>query len=802
MDASVNPVIDQLIPYYQTSEFETLFQKITANDTTNAKFLLKMELARRAAPCVRVIDFRNTAGTAAKPVEVNGIKLYITDEDAEVLNAELKLYRGKYTMGVYEKVMDAHKNRSSEAKFKEDNDIVPVADMIEKLDVDEVRFASYFYRSEERMLYSSPAVLNIPGLDPIDCKTSDLSCGGIKLSVEKIPPFQRNQQCTITFTGLKQVVADPKDVLTDAPYNLLASETKNGKNWVIAVKKIKSPAFESVIDDFIQSNKLKYSVSVDNLLTAVETKGYEQSYMPRTVALPLFFSNEEIPNLIYCLKSENNQKSIEYWRDESNKDRLPTLFPPKRIMRYLPKDKECIETFIYSFRFEAQNKTHFFSATIEELEESNLKRLFFTFGSARPSWRVFKFSIEKCDLSENNVERYIEDGLPEAIHDRTRKDLLSIGYLGQLIEIKDSEHSISDYKENPVTDQDANDLQIFAHGQTTVPCKIELLHYIKMRKEPRYAHSTPVTLLLANGKTVSGQTNDISTMGLQLVFTEAQQVNRRDVVFVSFPKLQTLTDDMKLKILPYKIVHFNQQKTILHLEIEGSAQEHVGRIFFQKLIESNRDTLVAMKELQKLSCMSISLRLVFTKAIFNTPLYLNRSKINRMGAVGTVERPRRIYNLLKATSGDRKGKLNLFPLFSDKQHRRLIVDTIQHMSRQTIPEEIVLFIGRNFDKDGNLFYETKLDSEFKTFKDKRLFMAQCVKRRDFWALKLYLTRAGRPDMEHVQKELDYISKYALHKAKRLEESIWSIIGVCDLVDITKEALFAADIPYASITEEE
>ena len=38
-----------------------------------------------------------------------------------------------------------------------------------------------------------------------------------------------------------------------------------------------------------------------------------------------------------------------------------------------------------------------------------------------------------------------------------------------------------------------------------------------------------------------------------------------------------------------------------------------------------------------------------------------------------------------------------------------------------------------------------------------------------------------------------IAKYAIHKAKQLEESLWSIIGICDLMDTTGETLFRLGI---------
>ena len=55
-------------------------------------------------------------------------------------------------------------------------------------------------------------------------------------------------------------------------------------------------------------------------------------------------------------------------------------------------------------------------------------------------------------------------------------------------------------------------------------------------------------------------------------------------------------------------------------------------------------------------------------------------------------------------------------------------------------------------------------------------------------MRLYISRTGRPDTDYLSNELSYVSQYALHKAKELEEALWSVTGVGDVVDITEEAL--------------
>lgn len=41
-------------------------------------------------------------------------------------------------------------------------------------------------------------------------------------------------------------------------------------------------------------------------------------------------------------------------------------------------------------------------------------------------------------------------------------------------------------------------------------------------------------------------------------------------------------------------------------------------------------------------------------------------------------------------------------------------------------------------------------------------------------------------MNYLRRELEYINIHANHKAKQLEEQLWRVIGVGELLDITQE----------------
>ena len=62
---------------------------------------------------------------------------------------------------------------------------------------------------------------------------------------------------------------------------------------------------------------------------------------------------------------------------------------------------------------------------------------------------------------------------------------------------------------------------------------------------------------------------------------------------------------------------------------------------------------------------------------------------------------------------------------------------------------------------------------------------------------------GEPDLNRKYASLDkmlaesidlnYVAKYAVHKARALKNAIWSVTAVLDIVDITDEVLFSSGV---------
>jgi hypothetical protein len=82
----------------------------------------------------------------------------------------------------------------------------------------------------------------------------------------------------------------------------------------------------------------------------------------------------------------------------------------------------------------------------------------------------------------------------------------------------------------------------------------------------------------------------------------------------------------------------------------------------------------------------------------------------------------------------------------------------------------------------------QLASDFKTPEMKNFFIKKSLKQGDFYSIQLKLSRSDEAHMEHLNPELAYIGSYAIHRGKQLEQEIYSVAGLVQLIDVTQETL--------------
>ncbi|MBB1441517.1 PilZ domain-containing protein, partial [Shewanella sp. SG41-4] len=173
-------LIEQLKPLIMEPDFQDVFEQLTVDESNSTRFLLKMELNRISSLCTRIIDLRDKTELPCEEVVVANQRYFLDEPAKEALLQALPLYRNKYTLGVYEHVIKAHKLRR--LKLRE-NVPVEVIDEENPFLVPGVVLGSYFNRCEERMNYSIRIMVSQQGITEVNGATLDLSVGGARIKL-------------------------------------------------------------------------------------------------------------------------------------------------------------------------------------------------------------------------------------------------------------------------------------------------------------------------------------------------------------------------------------------------------------------------------------------------------------------------------------------------------------------------------------------------------------------------------------------------------------------------------------------
>src|SRR5690606_2977245 len=107
--------------------------------------------------------------------------------------------------------------------------------------------------------------------------------------------------------------------------------------------------------------------------------------------------------------------------------------------------------------------------------------------------------------------------------------------------------------------------------------------------------------------------------------------------------------------------------------------------------------------------------------------------------------------------------------------------------------ELFVVVSRNPETDKPELH-CHYDYEFTSEQAKQQYVLSALQNNVLFCYRLLLSRTGRPDTDFIAPELSYISAYAIHKAKQLEEELWSVAGVIDAIDISTEIVWRFGAP--------
>ncbi len=815
-------IIERLKPLLNTSEFSEVFNILTADIPKPKQFLLKMELKRLGQPCGYYIDLRGKVDGEVRPYDHKGKTHYMDDTAVKAFERGIKRY-GQYTLGLYEEVTNTdnnyrvrHKqetNQRIQAVISGDPLIAkePTAEVTEdeKAGPQLIQFASYCSRGEERMNFIIDIEIETEDGEHFQASTVDLSVSGSKLKVPNSRRLQTGQKIAIYFRGLEQEFTLGND--NGIAYQVLDTEVVERAQYV-RVKRIienEHQGFVEFLKNFINGNKRRYKVNLDNTLDAVVVKGYEQFYLPRISSLPVFLAvREGLPVPVCALTTENNRQHVQYFQDERQLSVLIQILSGKRLKSCLTKAPLERSTTLYCFTHAAKGKLYYYSATADELALTpHLQNVFFGFGAQKPSWRVFHLVVHRTHPADAHVLMSLPDSADSEISKLNQPPpqlvqgmIQDFRYVACLTDITQQESTLL-YQQISFDESLLGQLKVYGHPKLDEVPALEsvAVQYVNLRAEGRFLYKTKVMLKVNSQHYLEAITRDFSSKGLQIEVSEAISYQKGDRVQLALPDMQKISSKYGLTDLEYEVMAVSKSQLVMNLRIIEGDVPHQGRLFFEQLIKSNRAKLTLAEETPKFAGLGQALRNMYVKALNSFPFFMHRHGIRYdLNVIGRGAEPNNLHRLLGIFQ-DKQQKFNLQPMLKNNATNLHFANQLKQMKRQDPPKSFELFIRfRQGQTKMEQSFVTEYDFDLKTAQARQYFVQDALANDLLFCFRIFLSRTGRPDTEHINKELSYVSVYAIHKAKVLEEELWSVVGVGDVIDISDEILLRYGVPAEQI----
>ena len=788
-------------------DFDTQFNSATTRIPKSDRFLLKMELKRLASPCARLIDLRGNVDGECKPFEHNDRVHYLDDIAVSVFRENIDAY-GSYTFGVYEACQNT-KNNFRVIYQQEKEQLTQAPDKDPAASIDKVhypakfhKFGQYFDRCEERMNFAVALKVTLAEKSNVDATSIDLSVSGCKIRFNETQRLAVGDKVKISFIGLTQEFNFGDDNLfTYQIRNLLLED----KIQIVGLERIvdgEVDGFGQFLKGYIQGNKRRYKVNLDNTISALYARSFEQFSLPKTFELPIFMSCKDgqfFPR--YAHTTDNNQDTCQYWQDEARRSTLHNLVNNERMSRMITAAKLGRSLIVYSFIHKSQGKHYFYTADDKQLaEDKNLRTQFIAFAAQKDSFRVTELTLLPIDKNKIEVPFTIAGQLPSNLAyldlPIPEEELAKINDLKSVVvatnitnKYIDAEYALLD-----ATNVSGASIKAFGHKRTLTGKDLIYIgiNYKNQRAEPRFIYKTPAKVEV-EGVVWQGKSVDFSVSGLQVVLEKSAVLRKGEIVYITFPKLQQITSQFELKALPYEIMRINKEKTVLNLRVHVQQHQHIGRTFFKALIDKNRGKLTPDEYSMMSPLLAKGLRNIYAAATNTPSLFVQTSgtryKIESIGA----GRASKFIDELNSLS-ERVHYHNLYPLLCHEELMKQLKPALKTLQLEDKPLTQVIFIAIKDDVESiEKSVTVKIASELISHKAKQMFISNALKKGRFYCIMTKLSRTKEPDIDYLSPELSYISSYAIHRGKQIEQDIWSTVGLVQLFDVTQETILRCQL---------
>ncbi|MEO9944277.1 MAG: PilZ domain-containing protein [Paraglaciecola sp.] len=534
-------LIDKLIPLQHENRLLEGLNKFSAKLPGRVRNIVKNEVIRVTSLTNAVADNSEFAKFPILKFKHFGIPMRLDKVGQQILARETSRFDDRYTVGVFESVMNSEHYQSHIKK--ELHQKIVNAFKVESQTFQDIDFGADL-AIRPNFTVSSPEFENGK-----HCPLSSLSRQGMVLQTKRQPVIELkspNDNIFLftfpTVTGLNDKALHIKFEMLASTFNkdLLITETHFSFAASTPTKLIErwSRYIESTANQF----PLERELEIERVLQNLE----RDRIFANSPWIPVFLGpkNGQLTPL-YELNTLQNKEYNKYFN--VGKD-LPT----KQIFQNLVKELLLHkETFLLIGNIKAKSEDVNVAVTHRQLAKTGLMKQFIELATQSEQLRVVQLRLQA--IKEDHRNTAFE------IHDMAASDYPNLTNISHLLFCKD----VSDWVGNLKIDEPEPFKpfpKVIIKDKSKWPIQLVMESNSDRRLEPRYSMNSGVKIKTGLFSQIDATLNDLSAKGLSLTVSEPLQLQLDGTVKISIK-------DLKLHSHKYEVVHFDKTRGILRLKL-------------------------------------------------------------------------------------------------------------------------------------------------------------------------------------------------------------------------------------------
>lgn len=536
-------VIDALIPYQQSGKLLEGLNKFSSRLPSTVRGILKEEVIRLTSLTDAAADNSDFASYPVQRFNHFGIDMKLDKVGQKILLEETAKYLDRYTVGVFESVMNSEHYQSHIKKEQQKK--IAKAFTVQAQSFNDIDFG------EDLAIRPRISVVCPSFEKGRHCNIASLSPTSFKVETNRLPT-EKSEDGIFTFTfpetkGLCEKGARFYCEKVSGEFNKSSGKFETLFRFVPPTSRKQMKALAHYIQQTLHMLPLERDLEVERVIQNLD----RDLILANSPWIPVFLSShgkEVQPSMALM-----SQVNFEFNGGFDTLNKLPSR---KRLSSLMPELKKFSETFVLRGVFNTKKGPVTVMASFRELRAAKIFAPFIKMINQTQHLSVLHLRLSEITESPKQLARQI--------HDMSKKDYAELDDITYVLFCKDVSKQIGTLSVPKETPQ-ATFSSVIIDSQTKESINVVLEPSLDRRSEPRYQINKAASVKTGLISSIDATLKDLSVSGLRLELNGEHDISKGQLVKVSVPEL-------KLRNEKYSVIDYEKTSNTLRLRVPQDEQ--------------------------------------------------------------------------------------------------------------------------------------------------------------------------------------------------------------------------------------